>query len=807
MTEHAAVLSLSEIDGTNGFRIDGVLAYDSSGFAVASAGDVNGDGYGDLIIGAIGAQPAGKISAGSSYVVFGKASGFGAALDLGSLAGANGFRLDGVAAGDLSGASVASAGDVNGDGYADVVVGAYRADPGGFDSAGSSYVVFGKASGFSAALDLATLDGSNGFRLDGVAAGDVAGSRVASAGDINGDGYSDVIVGAPNSNPGPGSLTGAAYVVFGMASGFAATLSLGSLNGSNGFRLDGAAASDFTGGSLDAAGDVNGDGVDDLLVSAYAADPNGNSAAGSAYVVFGKTTGFSTTLSLSSLDGSDGFRIDGAAANENAGYSVSSAGDVNGDGYADVVVGGHLASPEGRVNAGSSYVVFGRGSSFSPTFQLSDVNGANGFRIEGAGASDYSGYSVSDAGDFNGDGFADLIIGAIGADPGGIDRAGSSYVVFGKASGFGPSLNLGALDGNNGFRINGAAVADESGHAVSAAGDVNGDGLSDHIVGAPFADATGDPSSGSSYVIFGSLPRESVSRTGSAISQAIWGGADDDLLSGLDGADTLTANAGDDQLLGGAGADSLLGGSGDDLIQAGSGVDRLSGAAGDDVLPGGAGADRLLGGADSDWLSGGSGGDVLDGGQGDDAFDGGSGVDTVTYAVASAAVRVDLSLTGRQNTLGSGSDSFQAVENLTGSRFADSLAGDYRDNLLVGGRGNDTLSGGLGADTLTGAAGADVYAFNSALGGGNIDDIGGYSVPQDTIQLENAVFTALGAGALAAGAFYIGAAAHDADDRIIYNASSGALLYDADGAGGADAVQFAVMAHNLAMTATDFLVV
>ena len=132
--------------------------------------------------------------------MFGKAAGFGANLDLSTLNGTNGFKLSGVAADDYSGRSVASAGDVNGDGFADLIVGASEADPHG-DGSGASYVVFGKAAGFAANLDLSTLNGTNGFKLSGVAADDYSGRSVASAGDVNGDGFADLIVGASDADP------------------------------------------------------------------------------------------------------------------------------------------------------------------------------------------------------------------------------------------------------------------------------------------------------------------------------------------------------------------------------------------------------------------------------------------------------------------------------------------------------------------------------------------------------------------------------------------------------------------------------
>ena len=255
-------------------------------------------------------------------------------------------------------------------------------------------------------LAVSALNGSNGFRLTGAATGDESGFSVSDAGDVNGDGYADLILGARKAN----GYAGASYVVFGKSAGFDATMSLSSLTGANGFRITGEVAGDRSGVHLSSAGDVNGDGFDDLIVGAAYADVNFTNA-GASYVVFGSSMAFGATVNLSGLTGTNGFQINGAAENDFSGLAVSSAGDVNGDHLADILIGAAFSDANGA-DSGASFVVFGKTGGFGATMNLSALTGHNGFRLLGAAASDYSGRSVSDAGDINGDSIGDLIIGA-----------------------------------------------------------------------------------------------------------------------------------------------------------------------------------------------------------------------------------------------------------------------------------------------------------------------------------------------------------------------------------------------------------
>ena len=452
--------NLSTLNGSNGFAINGIAADDYSGYSVSSAGDVNGDGFDDLIIGTPFADPNGISYAGQSYVVFGSNSGFGAGLSLSTLDGSNGFAINGIAEGDSSGSSVSSAGDVNGDGFDDLIIGAICADPNGINAAGQSYVVFGSNSGFGAGFNLSTLNGSNGFAINGIACGDLSGWSVSSAGDVNGDGFDDLIIGAISADPNGMQYAGQSYVVFGSNSGFGAGLSLSTLNGSNGFAINGIAADDFSGWSVSSAGDVNGDGFDDLIIGATVPTPTASVMQGKVMWCLAATVALVRAWTCPRSTAATALRLTASRCMTSQAASVSSAGDVNGDGFDDLIIGAIGADPNGISFAGQSYVVFGSNSGFGAGLNLSTLNGSNGFAINGIAANDHSGTSVSSAGDVNGDGFDDLIIGADGAAPNGISYAGQSYVVFGSNSGFGAGLNLSTLNGSNGFAINGIAADD-----------------------------------------------------------------------------------------------------------------------------------------------------------------------------------------------------------------------------------------------------------------------------------------------------------------------------------------------------------
>jgi hypothetical protein len=482
------VVDLGDI-GSLGSKVVGTAPHFLTGSSVAPAGDVNGDGIDDVIIG----------SRTRSYVIFGQEGGI-EDIDLANLQASEGFEIGSDLTDLVVGRSVSSAGDINGDGFDDLMVGGFQYLADDFASAPTAFVIFGKPEfediNLSDFFESATTDG---FRIfDDFLLDDFLGARVASAGDFNGDGLDDMVVGTPGSD-----RTGAAYVIFGKTSDYD-NIDLANLAPGAGLKITGAAFLDQLGFSVSGAGDVNGDGYDDIILGARYGD-SGGSDAGQAYVIFGREMGLDT-IDISNLDAESGFMLRGGGVGESAGWSVSAAGDVNGDGFDDVIIGAPYARGPGKdatVGAGEAYVVFGKAGVFG-TVDLSTLKPNDGFTIKGE-VGDLAGWSVSGAGDLNSDGFDDIIVGAPGADGAGED-AGEAYVIFGRAHGLN-TIDLGRLaDGrgrSDGLVLQGVNY-DRAGTSVAGAGDFDADGVDDLIIGAPSPPRIDAPVvAGKAYILSG----------------------------------------------------------------------------------------------------------------------------------------------------------------------------------------------------------------------------------------------------------------------------------------------------------------
>ena len=478
----------------------GQAAGDYFGWAISTAGDVNGDGYDDIIIGAYN-NDAGGNNAGRAYIYFG-----GATMDY-----IADIIITGQAVSDFLGTSVSTAGDVNGDGYSDVIIGANGSNGGATDG-GRVYIYFGGE----------TMDNTADVTITGTVANNFLGTDVATAGDVNGDGYSDVIVATYVNN----SNTGIAYIYFGGPS----------INTTPDVTMTGEAAGNFFSSSISSAGDVNGDGYSDVIVGAYGNDGFANNA-GRAYIYFGGAV----------MNNTPDIIMNGEAASDNFGVTVSSTGDVNGDGYSDVVVGAYLNSG----GTGKAYIFLG-GAVMDNT---ADVV------MTGQTTADNFGISVSSAGDINGDAYSDVIVGAYLNDAGGNntgrayvyyggetmdnikdviltgeaddDRFGSAVALAGDVNGDGyDDMLVGAyLNNYNGADagraylylnsltgpdipdefFTGENAGDQFGYSTSNAGDVNGDGFDDILVGVPYYDDITYLDNGIAYIYYGGPGMDNIS--------------------------------------------------------------------------------------------------------------------------------------------------------------------------------------------------------------------------------------------------------------------------------------------------------
>ncbi len=411
------------------------------GYSMCSAGDLNGDGYGDIVVGAPFAS-LGENMEGAAYVYYGSANGV---INTPTVLESN--RVD-----TRLGISVAHAGDINGDGYSDLIVGA-NTYTNVQANEGAVYVYYGSPTGVSTVPDRILESNTGGAYM---------GFKVSGAGDLNGDGYSDIVAGASLYS----ANAGAVYVFLGSPTGFPGT---GPMNAFTYRLIPNQAAARF-GSAVSGAGDINGDGFDDIVVGAYGYDlhcPSCND--GAIMIYYGGNGGVgSTTPFGAGLNPAWGqiFNTIPTIGNKHVGWAVAGAGDVNGDGYSDIIIGDYRDDIGGPFEEGSAFVFHGSAAGINTTpatvLQINQINS-------------WFGFSVSTAGDVNGDGYADVLVGAVKLVVSG-SPVGASYLFLGGPAG----VNSTPL-----IQYNGQSNACRMGHHVGCAGDVNGDGFSDFLMSMP----------------------------------------------------------------------------------------------------------------------------------------------------------------------------------------------------------------------------------------------------------------------------------------------------------------------------------
>ncbi|ABK46179.1 putative outer membrane adhesin like protein [Magnetococcus marinus MC-1] len=659
-TDNAMVntVYMSDLSSATGFTLYGAQAGDGLGSSISYVGDLNDDGYEDVIIGAPGANGG----QGAAYVLYGSGNVTGSDLYVTDLDGSNGFVINGMASSGGVGYSVRIAGDVDGDGFEDLIIGAPQSVGVTGNNGGQAYVIYGRSaaeSGFGASLNLSDLASSQGFMLKGVDSNDGFGASVSGLLDVNGDGYFDLVVGAPAATASTaGDVGGEAYIIYGkdfrgrMDNSYTAGDDVITAPGADTdiIRLDGGAGNDTITGSANgdliigglghdtlyagsgsdtiyagagndiiylddvqssdsdqiwggagvdkvvinsAAGvtldysnggdpielssvewlDLENGGTDQLTITAWALrdassslgysmvtgdsgdtisapswdgqwyyhtsgvyqDPITGSGVKTFNIYYNLSGSSDTTTnailavesdvdqsglnainisfrSVGYLESNTGAVLNGATAGDLTGRQTKGIGDINGDGYGDFAISAHAADPNGVSAAGQVYVVYGTSDGFGESFELSSLNGANGFVVEGDTAGLKLGYTISGAGDINADGYADFVIGNNQSGD-----AGHAYVILGSGTRNSATLNIGSLSSSEGFTI--SRSSGDSPLSTRGGGDINGDGYSDIVLADSNADIdlnsdmVDESNVGAVYVIYGRANVGDVSLT------------------------------------------------------------------------------------------------------------------------------------------------------------------------------------------------------------------------------------------------------------------------------------------------------
>ncbi len=589
------------------------------GWFVSTAGDFNGDGIEDFMVSAQYGDTAGRQNNGATYLLYGSANGLADLNTISELTPQQGFRIDGANNNDRMGFIVNKLGDFNGDGIDDVVIASHWND--------RIYVLYGGRDRYDGSFDLKAIengDTSNGFVIRNANNQDSWNGFSAVGGDINGDGIADLIYG---NREGGVAGRGQATVIYGQQGGYS-NITLNYTN--NAWRLptdvhgtvimaqdQNANANDPSkvwgqdlGEGIGIVGDVNGDGIDDFVI----ADPrstnhlsagNGGSA-GTSYLIYGSKAGLPSQLDLNNLTPEQGIRIQslhyewtGGADGNTSQNTITALGDINGDGIDDFALAAPYSDPG---DPGRVYVIYGKKGGYGdrslnldvfPNTSMSLPNGytptftqEDGFLLvnekstvtQQNSATEWFGGSIRGAGDINGDGIDDFIIGARYADGNGMTDNGAIYVVYGKDHDWGvndvngkPIFSIKDIiaDPSQGYVLRGTSNDAWLGNSV-ALGDWNGDGIADVAVGQP---GSNDNAAGQYSVYYSTPEFTQVFTTGN------------DKLHGTTGQDFLLGGDGDDIIDGIGYKDIAMGGTGNDVIKiVSSDFMNVSGGAGIDTL-------------------------------------------------------------------------------------------------------------------------------------------------------------------------------------------------------------------------------